>query len=506
MRIVNSLRNIASSFIQLILTTLLGFVVRSVFIKTLGIDYQGLNQVFSSILFMLAIAELGIGTAIIFNMYPFIAAKDHEGIKSLMRFYQKCYRAVALLVTTIGLIIMPFLQFFSNTNLDKISENVYLLYLLYLSSTVATYLFSYKRSILFADQKNYILNIVDMITNILMNLVYLGVLLVFHSFMLYLIATLVFTISENLFINALVNKRYPYLTERNIQPMDSGIIKKFRKQIYGMLYHNIGNFVVFGTDNLIISKFLGLGIAGTYGNYLLITNSVSSVLNAIIASLTASVGDLLTEKNPEKSFATYKNISFMNFWLYSFASIAIFIVMQPFMSLWMPKFMLSELVVLFIVLNFYVQGMRKPIQLFQNASGIFYENRHVPVIEMIVNFVLSIIFVQFFGLEGILFGTLISTMILYAYSFPKYIYKPVFEQKNSNYVWEQVRYLLLFAFTLMISAFLTYFATRQLNTWAAFFVSLVLSLILPNLILFVIFRKTEEFKYFTSLIKTFIRR
>ncbi|WP_374284276.1 lipopolysaccharide biosynthesis protein [Lactococcus sp.] len=505
MRLINSLKNMTSSFVQVILTTLLGFIVRSVFIKSLGIDYQGLNGLFSSILFMLSIAELGIGSAIIFNMYPFIAARDTEAIKSLMNFYRKCYLGVAGIVTAIGLIILPFLHFFSNFH--GISENVYLLYLLYLSSTVATYLFSYKRSILFADQKNYLLNMADMITNILMNLVYLVVLLVFHSFVFYLLTTLVSNILENLCLNHFINKRYPYLKDKDAKPIDRSLLKKFQKQIYGMLYHNIGNFVVFGTDSMIITKFLGLKTMGIYSNYLLITNSIGSLLNAIISGLTASVGDLLTEKNPKKSFEVYKNISFMNFWLYSFASIGIYIVMQPFMKLWMgDKLLLPQLVLFFIVLNFYVQGMRKPIQVFQSASGIFYENRHIPVIEMIVNLVLSLIFVQFFGLEGILFGTLISTMILYAYSFPKYIYHPVFKEKNSKYVREQARYLLLFLFTLGISQLISTSATEGLNSWLSFLINLIISLIVPNLIFFLIFRKTKELKYFRGLLLNFIRR
>lgn len=500
MRLINSVKNMTSAFFQMMISTLLGFCVRSVFIATLGLEYQGLNGLFSSILFMLSIAELGIGTAIIFNLYPLISQQETEKIKTLMHFYKICYRIVASVVSFIGLALLPFLKIM--INFHGISENINLLYLLYLSSTVATYLLSYKRSMLYADQKNYVLNITDTMTSILMNIIFLFVLIKFRSYVVYLVVTLVFTILENLFISVYVDNKYPYLKEKKIEKLEAKVFSNFKLQIYGMFFHNVGNFAVFGTDNLIISKFLGLKVMGLYSNYLLVITSISTLLTAIITSLTASVGNLLTEKKTAKSFEIYQNISFINFWIYSFASISIFLLMQPFVILWLGKNeLLSESILLVITINFYVQGQRKPIQLFQNASGIFYENRHIPVFESVINLISSILLVNYLGLSGVLLGTLLSTMVLYSYSFPKYIYQPVFHQKIKAYLIEQAGYLMLFLITLAMSWIVSACITRFNNTWIIFILNAILALFLPNLFFLFVFRKRSEFKYFENLLR-----
>ncbi len=241
---------------------------------------------------------------------------------------------------------------------------------------------------------------------------------------------------------------------------------------------------------------------GLYSNYLLVITSISTLLTAIITSLTASVGNLLTGKKTAKSFEIYQNISFINFWIYSFASISIFLLMQPFVILWLGKNeLLSESILLVITINFYVQGQRKPIQLFQNASGIFYENRHIPVFESVINLISSILLVNYLGLSGVLLGTLLSTMVLYSYSFPKYIYQPVFHQKIKAYLIEQAGYLMLFLITLAMSWIVSACITRFNNTWIIFILNAILALFLPNLFFLFVFRKRSEFKYFENLLR-----
>ncbi|MFC4652115.1 lipopolysaccharide biosynthesis protein [Lactococcus nasutitermitis] len=507
MRVINSLRNSAMSMLQMLLSTFIGFAVRTVFIHTLGNDYNGLNALFTSIISMLSIAELGIGTAIIFNMYVPIAKKDTETIKSLMRFYQRCYWVVAAFVTAVGLILLPFLQFFSKNNYHGISENIYIIYLLFLAGSVSSYFLSYKRDIFYAHQKQYLLSLFDSVENIISSAVFLIILLTTHNFIFYLIAQIVLNCIENVAIWFYANQQYPYLRESNIQKLDHGIIAKFRKQIYGMLYHNIATFIVSGTNSLIISKFIGLASLGLYSNYILISNSFSGILVAIISGVTASIGDLLTEKNQEKSFDAYQKLTFVTFWICSFVASSLFVVMQPFIIIWLGKdSLLSLAVLLVIVLNFYITGMRKPLGVFQSAAGIYYENRHVPVVEAVVNFIASLVLVHFLGLAGVLLGTLVSTMIVYGYSFPKYIYTPTFGRKNSEYVWEQIRWLVTFLAILAISEFVSLSLLAVPNPWAKFFVSLLIALIVPNVLLLLLFHKRPEFQYFKGFIQHFFQR
>ncbi|MBL3716202.1 oligosaccharide flippase family protein [Lactococcus garvieae] len=505
MRVVNSLRNSSFTVIQKIIGLILGFVTRTVFIHTLGISYQGLNGLFTSILSMLSIAELGIGSAIVFNMYRYIAENDTETMKSLMRFYRIAYQIVAAVVTILGLLLLPFLNFFSSY--QGIHDNIFIIYLLFLTNSVAGYLFSYKRSILYADQKNYIVNIFDTLYTLLVNIAYTFVLYVFQSFTLYLIAALVLSIIENIFIQIYADKRYPWLKEKNIRKLEPEILQRFKKQIYGMFYHNIGTFIVMGSDSLIITKFLGLTTMGLYSNYSLITGNLSGLLMAALGGLTASIGNLLTEKNVNKSFDVYKNISFATFWIFSTFSAAILLTMQPFVLVWLgDKFTLSFPVLIMIVLNFYILGMRKPIRLFQDAAGIFYENRHIPVIGAALNLGLSLLFINFMGLAGVLLGTFLSTLILYGYSFPKYIYSPLFGRPISDYVVEQVKYLSVFVLLLLLSSLSTLLLNQLSNSWLNLALSLILALILPNGLLLLLYHRKPEFRYFKHLLYGLIKR
>lgn len=505
MRVVNSLRNSSFTIIQKIIGMLLGFVTRTVFIYTLGISYQGLNGLFTSILSMLSIAELGIGSAIVFNMYRYIAEKDIETMKSLMHFYRTAYRIVAAIVLFLGLLLLPFLNFFSSY--QGIHDNIFIIYLLFLANSVAGYLFSYKRSILYADQKNYIVNIFDTLYTIVVNLAYIIVLFAFKSFALYLISALLFSIIENLFIQSYADRRYPWLKEKNVRKLEPEILQRFKKQIYGMFYHNIGTFVVMGSDSLVITKFLGLTTMGLYSNYTLITGNISGLLMAALGGLTASIGNLLTEKNTEKSFDVYKNLSFATFWIFSSVSSAVLLAMQPFIAVSLgDKFTLSFPVLLMIVLNFYVLGMRKPIRLFQDASGIFYENRHIPVIGAVLNLGFSLFFVTFMGLTGVLLGTFLSTLILYGYSFPKYIYSPLFNRPISDYIIEQLKYLAIFGCILLLSSASTLLLSRITNNWISLMASIILALVLPNGLLLLIYHQTSEFQYFKSLLYRIVKR
>lgn len=500
MRVINSLRNSAMTVLQMILSTVLGFVTRTIFIQTLGNNYNGLNSLFTSILSMLSIAELGIGTAIIFNLYRYIADGDQETIKSLMRYYRNCYRLVSGLIFGLGLLLLPFLSFFSDY--QGIKESSQLIFLLFLLNTVVSYLFTYKRSILYADQKNYVISLIDSVYMIILNVIEIGLLIFTHNFIFYLLSSIILSVLENFLINSFINRQYPWLAMGSVKKLNSQIVAGLKKQIYGMLYHKIGSFIVIGTDSIIISKFLGLTTTGLYANYILVTNSLQKLLASALGGVTASVGHLLTEENTEKSFETYQNISLITFWLYSFVSTGVFLVMRPFISIWLGSDnLLSTFVLLVIVLNFYVQGMRSPIQIFQNAAGIFYENRHVPLIESVVNLFVSLILVHFWGLAGVLIGTLVSTIILYAYSFPKYIFSPIFKRKNSEYVLEQFRYLVYFSIILGLSTLASTLFEGLLvpKLWLQFLSNLVLSLLIPNLLLFLIYRKSSSFNHLKKL-------
>ena len=208
MRTSYSIKNSISSIASNIIIMLLGFIAQTVFIKLLGSEYLGLNSLFLNIISMLSITELGISSAIIYNLYKPLNDDNKEDIKSLMLFYKKCYFVIAFIILVIGLIILPFLNIIVGTH--NIEENIKIIFMLFISDSIFTYLFSYKRSLLIADQKNYVINITHIICLIILNIIQISILFIFKNYYIYLIISILFKVIENISISLIVNHKYPY--------------------------------------------------------------------------------------------------------------------------------------------------------------------------------------------------------------------------------------------------------------------------------------------------------
>ena len=497
MRVVSSIKNATIGILQTLISVVLGFFARAVFLQVLGVEYQGLNSLFMSIISVLSFAELGLGVAITFNMYPAIAENNTELIKSWVNFFRKCYYVIATIVFVLGVLLMPFLHLFADAS--EISSNLYLVFGLFLLDAVFSYLFSYKRTILFANQKNYIVSLADLLYSLVLNVVQITSLLIFGDFLLFLIIRVSFRLVENGIINLVANKMFPYITEKNVVKLDKQSMKEFFKQMYGMLFHRIGGVFVLWIDGILISAFLGLAVLGLYSNYLLLFTAVAGILGQIINGVVASIGDLLTEKDSEKSFKVYKRLSLLNFWLYALAFIGLYLVAEPFIRLWLSdEFLLPNYILLLMSLNFYFQGMRGSVSSFKTAAGIFYEDRYVPLVEAIIKIIMSLILVQFMGLAGILLGTLISKIVLFGYSYPKFVYKPLFKRKMRNYYMEQIGYLsLLFIIFVLVTRILSVLGSD--SVLLVLIINSLITLIVTNAICWLIFKKKEEFQYFKDM-------
>ena len=493
MRSMSSIKNATASFLKNLINIIIGVVAQAIFIKTLGNEYLGISGLFSNIISMLAIAELGIGSSVIYHLYEPVAKNDKEQIKSLLKFYKKSYRVIALIVLIIGFLILPFIKYIVGQ--INIKHSIYLIYILFLINAVASYLLSYKRSILIANQKNYVIDIIHILCIICLNFFQILVLFLTKNYIIYLIIKLLFTIIENIFITIVANRMYPYIKEKNILRLDSEIKNDVFKKIKGLIFHNIGGFIVLGSDNIIISKFLGIVTVGLYSNYCLILNAVSNLLNQIFDSIVANIGNLLIEKNSEKSYSVYKSLLMIDSWIYSYASASILCVIEPFITVWVGKeYILPKLVLIILVINFYIQGMRQTCNSFKVAAGIFYEDRYIPLIESVLNIVFSIIFLKFFGLAGVFMGTIASTMLLFLYSYPKYVYINLFSKSYYEYIKENLYHILI----AIISIVPTYIITSKLyinNMYLKIIINLVIAFIIPNLIYYFLMNNTNDFKY-----------
>lgn len=505
MRTIYALKNMISSLGSHFVSMLLGFISQAIFVRTLGTEYLGINGLFSNIVSMLAVVELGIGSAIIYNLYKPISKDDRESIKTLMNFYKKCYRIIALIILIIGILIIPFLgNLVGKTTLK--SNTIILIYLLFILDTVCSYLLTYKRSMLYANQKNYIIDIIHILYLLILNTIQIVILLTTKNYILYLSFKILMRLLENIAITSVVNKQYSYLQDKDIKKIDKVTLNGILKKVKGLIIHKIGVFLVAGTDNIIISTFLGVSTVGLYSNYYMIINAISTIVNQIFTSFKASIGNLLVNSDYNKNYDVFRKLQFMNFWFAMMSSIGEFIVMESFIKIWVgQEYILPRLVLITLCLNNYVYITKLCSSNFQEAAGIFYEDRFVPIIESVVNIVFSIILLKIFGLAGVFMGTICSNIITHIYSYPKFVYQKLFNQKRTQYYLDTAKYFII---TLGL-AFVTYLISELINTnndLLQVISRILIVLIIPNLFVILIFHNKKEYKYFYELIIQQIRK
>lgn len=503
-RTSNTIKNSAISLVTNLISMLIGVLGRWFFIKYLGKEILGLNGLFTNIISMLSIVELGFGSAITYNLYKPIAKNDINEIKSLMFFYKKCYHTIAIVIMIIGITLLPFLDSIIGEN--QISLNIYMIYGLFIFEAVSSYLLSYKRSILYANQENFIINLCHIAYLILMNLLQIIFLIITKNYYIYLIIKIIFRIIENIFISHYANKKYSYLKDKQIERLPLNIKKDITKKVKALFFHQTGSFIINGTDNIIISKYINLTTVGLYSNYYFIINSIQNLIRQIIKEFTPSVGNLLVTETKEKAYDVFKKTRFLTFWIVTFTGTGILLVSSDFIKIWLGnEYTLPFLTILILVINYYQKTSRMPYSIFKEAAGIFYEDRFIPIIESVINIISSILLVKKIGLPGVFIGTIISGLILWMYSYPIIVYKKIFNREIKNYYLEIIKYIALFLIIITISILLSKIIIIN-NVYFKFFYDVGIAIIVPNLIMFMIFKNSEDYNYFLSIFKKIINK
>lgn len=500
-RTKNSIFNVGTGFLNTIVKTILTFITRTIFIKVLGETYLGLNGLLTNILSMLSIAELGIGTTISFSLYKPLVNKDNKKINALMTFYKKAYRIIGIVILISGVILIPFLKFILEENINI--NHIYLIYALYLLTTVSTYFISYKEVLIIADQKNYKLTKINFIFDVLLNGLQIIELLIFKNFVLYLVVQLVIEFLRRTVINFFISKEYPqtdFCSKEKINKSDKQLLSK---NVRAMFLHKIGDYSINGTDNIIMTKFIGLNAVGIYSNYLTIITILNTFINIIYSSIISSLGNLIAKENEEKRLKVFNIMDFFGFCIYGYCSVCLFVLLNPFIKVWAGEhYLFSIEIVAIIVLNFYMTGMRVPLGTIKSAAGVYTEDRYIPLLQALTNIVVSIILAKYIGVLGVLLGTLISSLIP-AINRPYIVYKYVFNKKVTEYYTRYLKNIIIFVFTTIV----IYFVTSNLNIknlYIQLIVICIIATIIYVIIIIVFYRKTAEYVYIKDQIKEFL--
>ncbi len=424
--------NTSVALVSRALAIIMGYAVRIVFTHVLSENYVGINGLFTDILNVLSLSEMGIETAISFALYKPIAEGDTQRQKSIMNMYKWFYRFVAVFVLLAGLLVLPFMDVLikNKPDIDRLSY----IYVLYLMNTVLSYLFVYKRTLLDAHQLMYIGTLTKTVSWVIQDIVQIAVLLLTKNFILYLYIYIITTLLANIYISRKTDKMFPFIRERGAEPVPKEEKSSIIRNIRAMLMHKVGDVIVNNTDNLLISSFVGIASVGCYSNYYLLIGSIQQVLNETFQGLTASVGNLGVTTSPERVKKIFGAAFFLNNWLFGVAAICLFELLNPFVELsFGANYLFAPDIVLVLCINFYIRGMTKSCLVFRNSLGLFWYDRYKSIAEAAINLVVSIALAVQLGTLGVFIGTFVSTVTTSLWVEPYVLYKYHFHASVKPY-------------------------------------------------------------------------
>lgn len=487
-----------------VISLVIGFINRTLFIKILSAEYLGINSLFTNILTILSFAELGIGNAIIFNLYKPLAKKDENKIKVLLNFYKKTYFKIGMFILIVGLILIPFLPNLIS-EMPDIKENIYFIYSLFLIDTVISYFFTYRTSLITADQKNYIIVRTVQVFKIFQIIMQIIILYFTRNYYLYIILQLVNTFITFSYLSYKSKKMYPYTEKLGSEQLSKKEKNNIYKNVKALFISKFGSVVLNGTDSIIISKYLGLTVLGLYSNYYLLLNAIAQILSQLFNAFTSSVGNLIASEEGEKSKQVFNQVFYFTEFVYCIICICLYLLFNDFVKLWLGKeYLLSNFVVFSIVAHLYVNGVQFAGFTFKNASGNFRYFRYAPIVASILNIVLSIVLAKKIGLAGVFIATLVSRASTATWIDPYIIYKQVFKTSVLEYFIKYFKYLAI----VVISFIPCYFISKVIvvtNAWV--FIVKGIVLVITSMLIFILFTfKSNEFKSLKDRLKQFIKR
>lgn len=479
------------------------FIIQTVFIKTLGAEYLGLNGLFTNVLQFLALAELGVGGSITFSLYAPIARNDTRMIASIMRLYRKAYSYIGVFVLIIGLIVSLFLNFFiSETDINHVKA----LFVLFLLNSVVSYFFAYRRTLFVADQRSYIDSINKMIFRILQVIFQVTFLITTHNYVAYLVIQIIVTLIGNMSIFYKSQRMYPFLRSKNktYVQIESNVMEKMKKNVLGSIASKIAYFVMFGTDNLLISKFIGLSMVGVYSNYMLIFNSVSMLLSQMLSPLASSIANYVNDENTSDTNSLFFRYMYIVNSMTLIIGAVLSMVTNIFIVIWLgDQYVLSATIFAAVIFNWMIHSMRLSILSFMTAFGTYWETRWKAIIESAVNLFVGLFLITKtdLGVMSVVIGSLSANLLVNAWLEPLILFKKDSSLKVKKYVFRYCFYLLVAA-SISIAPLLIV-NDVMIPTIFNFCIMVVLVFVVFGMFYFVITIKFPENAYMRNLIKSF---
>ena len=508
MRTKRSIINLLVAWIGQVIIIYITFKTRIVFTQKLGEVYLGINSLFTGLVSMLAVAELGIGTAIDFRLYEPIEKKDYTKISIVMSFYQKIYSFVGLVIFALGVIIALFIDYFIK-DIDYTREisllNLRIFFILFVINISVGYFYSYRTALLIAAQKRYIYDFIYCLFFSITGICQQIALIYGNSYFLYLVLQIMGTIIQNIVITFIVKKKYPEVVKTKTK-LSKKELKEIKNDTFALAANNVGTIIVNSTDNVLISKFVGIVTTGIYTNYYSILNAIGMFLNQISGSVVAGIGSLNVSSSKEDVKNAFDVVFFVCFSAYGICVCILYCCISSLVILMFgEQYRMSEFTVFLCCIRLYLTGMRSPIKYFKNALGIYWYERKKPIYEVLTNLIVSILLVRKYGINGIIVGTIVSIVLVCTWYEPYILYKYGFEDKNAlgGYYLKYIKVTLFTLFNMILWKNVTaFFAEKSVVNML---LSVGFSGIGSCVMYSICFWKDKSYKYIRMLIVNFIK-
>lgn len=506
-RIQKSMRNTVFGAIGLFCSLVVSFITRSIFIQILGVEYNGVNGLFSNILQVLNLAELGFATSIAYALYKPLQERDGKTTAALMNYFARVYRIIAIVVGAVGCCCIPFLQYLISEDISELSFSLGQLrsyFVMYLANTVCSYLLAYKRTIITADQNNYIVSNVDNLCNIGLNILQIILLYATKNFYAFLGIMIAKTICGNLILHLIASKKYPYLSQYKQERLPKEEKSALFKNVQASFCHRIGGVIIFSTSSIVISAFVSLIDAGKYSNYIMIVSNVNAFINIVFTSITASIGNLCLGTDKERQYVIFKRISYLSSFFAVFTFVCYTCLFNDFIAIWLNEAMQFSLpIVVAISMNAMVDYIRRTVLTFKDAMGLFRQDWFKPLLEAGVGIGLAIGLSYVWGTFGVIIGYTIATVVI-AIPIENVV---LFKYGLNRNAMPHVLRLIATAGTAIGLTALTYYICSFIPDGIGWFIlEFCFVVIFATIVYLLLTCRTPEFKYYMDLTKKLLRK
>ncbi len=500
----NSVINMITGLGGQLLSVILHFVVRTVFVHILGKEYLGINGLFSNILSMLSLANLGIGSAIVFRLYKPLAQKDEKRVRVLVKFYKLAYRCIGVVIFLLGLSLIPFLPKLIKDyeSLDGLGINAVLLFLLFLMQSVSSYLFfAYRSTVVAANQKRYIIDLVHYAINTLTCILQILCLLLFESFTTYTVIAVITAIIDSLVMGIVSKKRYPQFFLPETETLSKTEIKELFQDCGALFLYKANSVVVKASDNLVLGAFVGLATVGDYSNYLLLYRTFADLIYKVFNAFRASMGNLFATEQMEARYRLFRVSNFLTALLYGTAGIGVAVCGNEVIESWLGfSYVIAQPVPTLIGIELFFAGVIVNLEQVRGVSGVFRQAWYRPLLGIIVNIIASVVFVRLLGLSGVIIGTISAYVLTNFLIEPALIYKYAFENYKplSDYYKVNIGYILICVAVAAVDMLIcSHFFVG--HGWFSVIVHVIITGASVPAVFAALFWKTDECKYLVKL-------